>query len=112
MCLSPQSKGSQVSNELGRCRHKCLFKLVERFSTILCEVPRESFPCKSGKGNSDGRIVVNEMPVKVCKTKERLDVFHFLRFWPIQDALNLFFSHGESLRQEYVAEVFNQGLVK
>src|SRR3979490_756063 len=92
-----------------RCRRKCLFQLVERFSTVLCEVPRESFLCESSKGN---RIVVDETPVKVRKTKERLNVFYFPRFRSLQDALNLIFSHGESLRQQYVAKVFDQGLVK
>src|SRR3979490_927005 len=95
-----------------RCRRKCLFQLVERFSTVLCEAPRESFPCESSKGNSDGGIVVDKMPVKFCKTKERLDVFYFPRFWPLQDVLNLIFSYGESLRQQYVAKVFDRGLVK
>src|SRR3979490_1148395 len=94
-----------------RCRRKCLFQLIERFSTVLCEVPRESFPCESSKGNSDGGIVVDETPLKVRKTKERLNVFYFPRFWPLQDALNLSFSHGESLRRQYVAEVFDRGLV-
>src|SRR5437899_2118455 len=47
--------------------------------------------------------------VEVGKSEEGLDVFDFLRLRPVMDCLDLFQSHGEPLRREAEAEVFDGG---
>src|SRR5438445_13597573 len=47
--------------------------------------------------------------VEVGKSEEGLDVFDFPRLRPVTDCLDLFRSHGEPLRREAEAEVFDRG---
>src|SRR5437899_6146777 len=47
--------------------------------------------------------------VEVGKSEEGLDVFDFLRLRPVVDCLDLFRSHGEPLRREAEAEIFDRG---
>src|SRR5437899_3126766 len=49
------------------------------------------------------------MTVEVGKAKEGLDVLDFPWFRPVTDCLDLFRSHGEPLRREVEAEVFDGG---
>src|SRR5207245_9603749 len=52
---------------------------------------------------------VDETTVKVGKAKEGLHVLDFPWFRPVADCLDLFRSHGEPLRREAEAEVFDGG---
>ena len=88
-------------------RNESEFKLIECISALLGEIPGEAFARKPGEWDSDGRISINKSSVEVRKTEEGLDVTDFARFRPILNAFDFVISHGETLRQEHVTEVFD-----
>ncbi|KIO01404.1 hypothetical protein M404DRAFT_150155, partial [Pisolithus tinctorius Marx 270] len=44
---------------------------------------------EKSRWNNDVRVVINELSVEVCETKEGLDVSHILQLRPVMDCLNL-----------------------
>ncbi|KIN99232.1 hypothetical protein M404DRAFT_155638, partial [Pisolithus tinctorius Marx 270] len=54
----------------------------------------------------------NESSVKICKTKERLDVSHLLQLRPVMDCLNLLSRHGETRGGKNITEVLDRVGVK
>ena len=99
-----------MSKDWGRSEGK--FKLIECVSALLGEIPGEAFAREPSEWDSDGRISINKSSVKVHKAKEGLDVADFARFGPILNAFDFVISHGETLGQEHVTEVFNRGCVE
>src|SRR5882724_7608695 len=83
-----------------------LFKCFKGQTALIGEVPRGALVGKMRKRNSDFRVSENEMMIEVGKSKERLDVFDFLGFWPILDDLDLVRGHGEAFGRQHVCEVF------
>ena len=76
---------------------------VEGCSAGIIEVPVGTFAGEPGEWNSDLGIVLNEMVVEISKSKEGLNVFDFMRFWPILNSLDFVSSHGQTIRREDVA---------
>ena len=65
----------------------------------------DSLPGEAGEGNHNVRVLMNEVAVKIRKTKEGLDVLNFMGFGPILDSLNLLHRHRESRGREDVAQI-------
>ena len=99
-----------MSKDWGRSESE--FKLIECVLALLGEIPGEAFARKPSEWDSDGRISINKSLVEVRKTKEGLDVMDFARFRPILNAFDFVISHGETLGQEHVTEVFDRGCVE
>src|ERR1700709_2091474 len=55
---------------------------------------------------------MNESAVEIGRAKERLNVFNFPRLRPVADGLDFIGRHGETLRREAVAEIFDRVGVK
>src|SRR5882724_992714 len=73
---------------------------------LIGEVPRGTLAGKMRERNGDFRVSENETMIEVGESKERLDVFDFLGFWPILDDLDLVRGHGEAFRRQHVSDVF------
>src|SRR5882724_5936696 len=73
---------------------------------LIGEVPRGTLAGKMRERNGDFRVSENETMIEVGESKERLDVFDFLGFWPILDDLDLVRGHGEAFGRQHVSEVF------
>src|ERR1700710_1919609 len=61
----------------------------------------------SKRDNNVG-IIMNKSAVEIGEAKERLDVFNFPRLRPVADGLDFVGRHGETLRREAVAEIFDR----
>ena len=88
---------------------KGLLQEVESGVTVIGEIPRSVFAGKRHERNNDVRVVVDELMVEVCESKEGLDVLHFSWFWPIRDGLNFLCRHGKSIRGKTETEVLGGG---
>ena len=88
-------------------RDEHFLEVSEGSPAIVREVPRNSFACKTSKGNHDIRVVLNEPPIKVRKAKEGLDVLDFSGFGPILNSLDFVAGHGEPGGQEDITEIFD-----
>src|SRR5882724_10536097 len=73
---------------------------------LIGEVPRGTLAGKMRERNGDFRVSENETMIEVGESKERLDVFDFLGFWPILDDLDLVRGHGEAFGRQLVSKVF------
>src|ERR1700712_2438398 len=51
---------------------------------------------------------MNKSAVEIGEAKERLNVFNFPRLRPVADGLDFVRRHGETLRREAVAEIFDR----
>ena len=47
---------------------------------LIGEIPSSSFMSEVGEWNGDFRVLQNEMPIKIGKPQEGLDVFNLLWF--------------------------------
>ena len=70
----------------------------ERFAAFVVEVPRDVLASEASKWDGYVRVILNETTIKVSKTKERLDVFDYPKFRPVEDGLDLVFGHSETVR--------------
>ena len=64
---------------------------------------------KPHERNYNVQVVMDELTVEVCKSKEGLNVLNFPWFWPIRDGLNFLHGHGESVRRKKETEVPSGG---
>ncbi|KIK96480.1 hypothetical protein PAXRUDRAFT_138365, partial [Paxillus rubicundulus Ve08.2h10] len=62
---------------------------------------------EAGKWNNDVGIIKNEAVVKVHETKDVLDVFNLLRFWPVTDGFDSVGRHHQAAGGKRIAEKFN-----
>ncbi|KIO15016.1 hypothetical protein M404DRAFT_120097, partial [Pisolithus tinctorius Marx 270] len=99
-----------------RSSGESFFELIEGQLALLGEVPGYVFSCKVGQGdddwNNDVGVVINELSVEICKTKERLDVSHLLQLRPVVDCLNLLSGHGETGGGKNITKVLDRVRVK
>ncbi|KIN93115.1 hypothetical protein M404DRAFT_161010, partial [Pisolithus tinctorius Marx 270] len=69
--------------------------------------PRSTLLCEVSEWNDDVGVVINELSVEICETKERLDVSHLLQLRPVTDCLDILSRHGETGGRKNITEVLN-----
>ncbi|KIO00945.1 hypothetical protein M404DRAFT_151712 [Pisolithus tinctorius Marx 270] len=74
---------------------------------LLGKVPRSTLSCEVSEWNNDVRVVINELSVEICETKDRLDVSHLPWLRPVVDCLNLLSRHGGTRGRENITEVLD-----
>jgi hypothetical protein len=61
---------------------------VEGCATLVIKLPRDTLASKTGKRNSNNRVVPIELLIKVSKPKERLNILNLARFGLVYDNLD------------------------
>ncbi|KIN94156.1 hypothetical protein M404DRAFT_169044, partial [Pisolithus tinctorius Marx 270] len=74
--------------------------------------PRSTLSREASERNDDVGVVINELSVEICETKERLDVSHLPRLRPVMDCLNLLSRHGETGGRKNITKVLDRVRVK
>jgi len=92
-----------------RSRGEGLLQEVKGGATILTKIPRNVFVGKLCERYNNVGVVENEMTVKICKTKEGLDVLHLAGFWTVGDGFDFVGGHGKAIGGEAEAQVFSRG---
>jgi hypothetical protein len=101
----------RAGNPMMEYRSSCksVFESVEGRLTSGCPIPLFASTSKEGEWNGNAGIAVNEAPIEVTKTEERLYVLHFPRYRPVRNSGNLVRHHAETIGQQNVAEVLTSG---
>ncbi|KIM66530.1 hypothetical protein SCLCIDRAFT_110598, partial [Scleroderma citrinum Foug A] len=73
------------------------------------EFPRSVFAGKPCERNDNVGVVVDESTVKVCESKEGLNVNLYRHLCHIGNGLNFLHGHGESIRRETETEILSGG---
>ncbi|KIO02034.1 hypothetical protein M404DRAFT_148603 [Pisolithus tinctorius Marx 270] len=89
-----------------------ILQVEESRAALLGKVPRSTLSCEASEWNDNVGVVINELSVEICKTKERLDVSHLLQLRPVADCLNLLSRHGETGGRKNITKVLNGVRVK
>ncbi|KIO03918.1 hypothetical protein M404DRAFT_144465, partial [Pisolithus tinctorius Marx 270] len=89
-----------------------ILQMEESRVALLGKVPRSTLLREVSEWDDDVRVVINELSVEICETKERLDVSHLLRLRPVVDCLNLLSGHGETRGRKDITEVLDGVRVK
>ena len=89
-----------------------LFQKIKGGTAVTIEIPYGVLAGKLCKRDNNVGVAMNETPIEVTKTQKGLNILNFMRFWPIQNDLNLVLSHAESFSADDKAEVFNTSLVE
>jgi hypothetical protein len=92
-----------------RSSRKIAFETVEGRLTSGCPIPLFASTSEAGEWNGNAGIAVNEVPIKVTKTEERLYILHFPRYGPICNSGNLVQRHAETVGRQNVAKVLASG---
>ncbi|KIO08726.1 hypothetical protein M404DRAFT_133616 [Pisolithus tinctorius Marx 270] len=95
-----------------RSRAEGILQAEESGVALLGKVPRSTLSHEVSEWNDDVRVVINELSVEICKTKERLDVLHLPWLRPVADCLNLLSRHGETGGRKNITEVLDGVRVK
>ncbi|KIN97862.1 hypothetical protein M404DRAFT_159354 [Pisolithus tinctorius Marx 270] len=95
-----------------RSRAEGILQAEESRAALLRKVPRSTLSHKVSEWNDDVGVVINELSIEVCKTKERLDVSHLPWLRPVADCLNLLSGHGETGGRKIITEVLDGVRVK
>ncbi|KIO06488.1 hypothetical protein M404DRAFT_138923, partial [Pisolithus tinctorius Marx 270] len=95
-----------------RSRAEGILQAEESRAALLGKVPRSTLSHEASEWNDDVRVVINELSVEICETKERLDVLHLLWLRPVMDCLNLLSRHGETRGRKNITEVLDRVRVK
>ena len=77
-----------------RSSSESVLQIDECFMDLLGELERDGFASKTGKGNDNFGIVIDESSIEVRKPEERLNVLDSLGFGPVLDDLDLGLVHG------------------
>jgi len=86
-----------------------LLQEVKGRATILTKIPRNVFAGKPRERYDNVGVVEDEVMVKICKTKEGLDVLYLVGFWPVGDGFDFVGRHGKAIGGEAEAQVFSGG---
>ncbi|KIO08656.1 hypothetical protein M404DRAFT_133161, partial [Pisolithus tinctorius Marx 270] len=84
-----------------------ILQVEESRVALLGKVPRSTLSCEASEWNNNVRVVINELSVEICETKERLDVLHLPQLRPVMDCLNLLGRHGETRGRKNITEVLD-----
>ncbi|KIO01585.1 hypothetical protein M404DRAFT_149669 [Pisolithus tinctorius Marx 270] len=90
-----------------RSRVEGILQAEESGAALLGKVPRSTLSCEASEWNNDVGVVINELSVEICETKERLDVLHLPQLRPVMDCLNLLSRHGETRGRKNITEVLD-----
>ncbi|KIO01309.1 hypothetical protein M404DRAFT_150351 [Pisolithus tinctorius Marx 270] len=90
-----------------RSRAEGILQVEESGVACLRKVPRSTLLCEVSKWNDDVRVVINELSVEVCETKEGLDVLHLPQLRTVMDCLNLLSGHGETRGRKNITKVLD-----
>ncbi|KIO00963.1 hypothetical protein M404DRAFT_151479 [Pisolithus tinctorius Marx 270] len=85
-------------------RAEGILQAEESRVALLRKVPRSTLSREASEWNDDVGVVINELSIEICETKERLDVSHLLRLRPVADCLNLLSGHGETGGRKDITE--------
>ena len=77
------------------------------FSSVVSEVPFDSFASESSERNDDIGVIGDEATIEIGEAKEGLDVLHLSGFRPILDGLDLSGIHLQAIFGQDKAEVFD-----
>jgi hypothetical protein len=72
-------------------------------------IPPDSHTSELSERDGDARVTINEAPIKVAKTKERLNILNLPWNGPIRDSGYFVRSHAETVWRQNVAEVLAGG---
>ncbi|KIN94436.1 hypothetical protein M404DRAFT_168350, partial [Pisolithus tinctorius Marx 270] len=89
-----------------------ILQVEESRVALLGKVPRSTLLCEASEQNNNVGVVINELSVEICETKERQDVSHLLQLRPVVDCLNLLSGHGETGGRKNITEVLDRVRVK
>ncbi|KIN97867.1 hypothetical protein M404DRAFT_159457 [Pisolithus tinctorius Marx 270] len=84
-----------------------ILQVEEGRAALLGKAPRSTLSHEASEWNDNVGVVINELSIEVCKTKERLDVSHLPQLRPVVDCLNLLSGHGETGGRKNITEVLN-----
>jgi hypothetical protein len=79
----------------------------KRLPTIFSKVPSNPLAGKTGEQNYDVQVIENKLTVEICESEEKLNILNFLRFWPINNGLDLLRWHGQAIWRYEVTKVLN-----
>ena len=87
-----------IRNLMGenRSRGEGVFEVLEGRATGVTEVPGNTFSGEVGQRSDDARVVIYEMPVKICKAEEGLHVLDLPRLGPVLYGLHLLQRHSKA----------------
>jgi len=92
--------------------YKKLFQLIKCLLTVLSPVPGSIFSGQLGEWGHCFGVSMDETSVKVCESKESLDIFQLAGSGPILDDFDLALVHLEALWAEHKTQEFYLSLVK
>jgi hypothetical protein len=72
-----------------RSSGECLFQVLKSSMTFLRKFPWNVFSSEACKQDCDLQVVLDEVVVKIGKSKGGLNVLDFPWFWPILDSFDL-----------------------
>jgi hypothetical protein len=92
-----------------RSSRKHVLESVEGRLTSGRPIPPDGCTSEPSERDGDARVTINEAPIKVAKTKERLNVLNLPWNGPIRDSGYFVRSHAETIRRQNVTEVLAGG---
>ena len=92
-----------------RSESEGLLEGLKEISAYIGKIPCYTLPSKSDEWNYDVKVISDKTSVEITEAQEGLNVFDIPGLWPFQDYLDFVSRHPETLRREYVAEIFYCG---
>ena len=89
------------------CSGEGLLEHVKGAMTLLRKIPRSVLLGELGQGYHNVRVIKYKLAVKVCESKDGLDVLYLSRLRPVTDCSDLIRGHGQTIRGEAISKIFD-----